>query len=336
MPRPQFLVDYFPWGYLDGVDNTGHVIEWVGLGNIDTKGMLLSCNMEELTRYKVRVCARRRGQSTQAHWWPQQLCYCDGCGACIRGLQLWRVEEVDQKARKTDSYQITVVTDMWNLSSRHLYRPGLQYFADTEKMVEDFYPELLYKVLIIRPPRIFNLLYNMVKHAFDPVTRAKFEVVAGEPLQRLCEVMSKVSRIRPRGGPGSAQVGSRNTHPIPPKGRGRARLADGAGHHPGQRGRPARVQRPLEAELWRPRARDVLQDQRRHLPEGDRRREQRPRASPGHRAGRELLGVGLFHRGPRRQLWRVPRAGGHGGPGARQARPARAAGPGELTHGQVH
>ena len=91
-----------------------------------------------------------------------------------------------------------MVTDVGSLSSRHLYRPGLKYFSDTEKMIEDHYPELLYKVLIIRPPRIFNLLYGMVKHTFDPVTRAKFELVSGDPLARMAEVIDKVSTSRER------------------------------------------------------------------------------------------------------------------------------------------
>jgi hypothetical protein len=102
------------------------------------------------------------------------------------------VEEVNEKAKATPTWQITVVTDMSGLSSRHLYRPGLKYFAETEKMVEDYYPELLYHVHIIRPPRIFNLIYGMVKHAFDPVTRAKFEMVPGDALAHLAAHMDKV------------------------------------------------------------------------------------------------------------------------------------------------
>ena len=57
-------MDYFPWGTLNGLDKTGHVVEWVGLGDTDTKGLLLSSSQEELIRYKVRrdraVLARTR------------------------------------------------------------------------------------------------------------------------------------------------------------------------------------------------------------------------------------------------------------------------------------
>ena len=108
---------------------------------------------------------------------------------------------MDRLARKTKSWQILVVTDVSGLSTKHLYRPGLKFFADTEKMIEDHYPELLFKVLIIRPPRIFNLLYGMVKHTFDPVTRAKFELVSTEPLPRLSEFIDLENIPTRVGGP---------------------------------------------------------------------------------------------------------------------------------------
>ena len=95
-------------------------------------------------------------------------------------------------ARATPRWQITAVSDMQGLSSKHLYRPGMKYFAETERMAEDYYPELLAKVHVIHAPRIFNMMWEMLRHAFDPVTQSKFEVVAGDPLPHLVEYIDKV------------------------------------------------------------------------------------------------------------------------------------------------
>ena len=181
-------MDYFPWGWLEGLDNTGHVIEVVPLGNIDGKGLLMSSTMEEMIRYKV-------GGAT-ASTVPAPLHPAKGLlheiGPDGVGNQLWRLEKTDRMARETKDWQITVITDMTGLSTRHLYKPALKYFVETEKMMEDHYPELLHHVYIVNTPRIFNLLYNMVKHAFDPVTRAKFEIVSGDAFKRLSEAMPVV------------------------------------------------------------------------------------------------------------------------------------------------
>ena len=115
--------------------------------------------------------------------------------------QLWRIEQAESRTLSTKNLQITVVTDLHNLSSRHLYRPTLKFFADTEKIVEDYYPEFIYRVLIIRAPAIFNLLYGMVKHVFDADTLARFEVVPGDPLPRLLDFFSKVRRFCTRTAP---------------------------------------------------------------------------------------------------------------------------------------
>ena len=209
------LLEYLPWGYVEGFDNTGHAIDWNCLGNIDGPGLVLSSSIEEMTRYKVRSPARRRSmrvvgrartlqQSISRALRGRSRTYAAGGGwTRARNAQLWRLEEAESRTLSTTHLQITVVTDLHNLSSRHLYRPALKFYADTEKMVEDYYPEFQYKVLIIRAPAIFGLLFGMVKHVFDADTLAKFEVVPGDPLPRLLDFMSKVREPSPSvDGPG--------------------------------------------------------------------------------------------------------------------------------------
>ena len=55
------LLEYFSWGYLEGLDNTGHAIDWNCLGNLDGKGLHLATSIEEMTRYKVGTKTQRRG-----------------------------------------------------------------------------------------------------------------------------------------------------------------------------------------------------------------------------------------------------------------------------------
>ena len=53
--------------------------------------------------------------------------------------------------------------------------------------VQDMYPELLGKMLIVNPPWAFPIAFNVVKPWLDPKTQAKIEVVSGDPSARLDE-----------------------------------------------------------------------------------------------------------------------------------------------------
>ena len=87
---------------------------------------------------------------------------------------------------------ITLV-DLTGLGAHHVHRPSLKFFSETQFIEENIFPEMVQKVIIFNAPKIFNVLYGMIKHAFDPVTRSKFEFFGTSGYkERLLELIDEV------------------------------------------------------------------------------------------------------------------------------------------------
>jgi hypothetical protein len=65
------------------------------------------------------------------------------------------------------------------LNMRHLWRPGVKALLHIIEMCEANYPETLGRVLIIRAPRVFPILWTLVCPLIDETSRGKFLFYAG-------------------------------------------------------------------------------------------------------------------------------------------------------------
>lgn len=78
---------------------------------------------------------------------------------CEEGLQLTK------EATHTSGKPITtwcLLVDLEGLNMRHLWRPGVSSLLRIIEIVESNYPETLGRVLIIRAPRVFPVLWTLV------------------------------------------------------------------------------------------------------------------------------------------------------------------------------
>lgn len=78
---------------------------------------------------------------------------------CEEGLQLTK------EATRTSGKPITtwcLLVDLEGLNMRHLWRPGVSSLLRIIEIVESNYPETLGRVLIIRAPRVFPVLWTLV------------------------------------------------------------------------------------------------------------------------------------------------------------------------------
>ena len=57
----------------------------------------------------------------------------------------------------------TCLVDLEGLNMRHLWRPGVKAFLRIIEVVEDNYPETLGRLLIVRAPRVFPVLWTLVR-----------------------------------------------------------------------------------------------------------------------------------------------------------------------------
>lgn len=56
----------------------------------------------------------------------------------------------------------TLLVDLEGLNMRHLWRPGIKALLRIIEIVEANYPETMGRVLIIRAPRVFPILWTLI------------------------------------------------------------------------------------------------------------------------------------------------------------------------------
>ncbi|CAD6190431.1 unnamed protein product [Caenorhabditis auriculariae] len=141
---PSPMTHYFP-GCWHHVDKSGRPLYLLRLGQLDTKGLLRSCGVENIVKLTLSVCEE--------------------------GLQK-TAEATKRLGVPISSWSLLV--DLDGLSMRHLWRPGVQCLLRIIEIVEAHYPETMGQVLIVRAPRVFPVMWTLVSPFIDERTRKKF------------------------------------------------------------------------------------------------------------------------------------------------------------------
>ncbi|KAK2097487.1 hypothetical protein P7K49_022938 [Saguinus oedipus] len=77
----------------------------------------------------------------------------------------------------------TCLLDLEGLNMRHLWRPGVKALLRMIEVVEDNYPETLGRLLIVRAPRVFPVLWTLISPFINENTRNKFLIYSGSNYQ---------------------------------------------------------------------------------------------------------------------------------------------------------
>jgi len=147
--EPSVIKNYFPGGW-HHYDSEGRPVFLLRLGQMDAKGIIRSVGEEGLTKLTLHVCEE--------------------------GLKL--TEESAHRLNKPISTW-TMLLDLEGLNMRHLWRPGVKALLHIIEICEANYPETLGRVLIIRAPRVFPILWTLVCPLIDETSRGKFLFYAG-------------------------------------------------------------------------------------------------------------------------------------------------------------
>ncbi|XP_063220835.1 SEC14-like protein 1 isoform X2 [Bacillus rossius redtenbacheri] len=150
---PQVVTDYFPGGW-HNCDKDGQPLYILRLGQMDVKGLIKSIGEEGLLQLTLHVCEE--------------------------GLQLME-DATRALGRPVSTWALLV--DLEGLNMRHLWRPGIRALLKIIEMVEANYPETMGRVLIIRAPRVFPILWTLVSTFIDDNTRSKFLFYGGNDYQ---------------------------------------------------------------------------------------------------------------------------------------------------------
>merc|ERR1719447_2364461 len=127
------------------LDRDGRPVFLLRLGQMDVKGIVRSIGEEGLTKLTLHICEE--------------------------GLRL--TEESSHRLNKPITTW-SMILDLDGLNMRHLWRPGVKALLHIIEICEANYPETLGRVLIIRAPRVFPILWTLVCPLIDETSRAKF------------------------------------------------------------------------------------------------------------------------------------------------------------------
>eukprot|EP00039_Didymoeca_costata_P029887 m.26883 g.26883 ORF g.26883 m.26883 type:complete len:427 (-) comp7843_c0_seq1:832-2112(-) len=146
---PTALVQYSGCG-IYGEDKEGHPIAWMLLGRTDSEGLYKSATFEDHMKMKMFQMA-----GCEAMCFRQE---------CLRGKYTRR---------------LTAVIDLKGVSTSHASSKVLHMFNQGNKLAQDVFPEFMEQMIIINPPRIFSMLYALIRPFLTARIESKITVVSG-------------------------------------------------------------------------------------------------------------------------------------------------------------
>ncbi|XP_053327747.1 SEC14-like protein 5 isoform X2 [Spea bombifrons] len=150
---PPILEEYYAGGW-HYHDKDGRPLYILRLGQVDTKGLVKALGEESILRHVLSI--NEEGQKR-----------CE--------------ENTQQFGRPIRSW--TCLVDLEGLNMRHLWRPGVKALLRIIEVVEANYPETLGRLLIVRAPRVFPVLWTLVSPFINENTRQKFLIYSGNNYQ---------------------------------------------------------------------------------------------------------------------------------------------------------
>ncbi|XP_041363416.1 SEC14-like protein 5 [Gigantopelta aegis] len=150
---PPVIQKYYPGGW-HYCDKEGTPLYILRLGQMDVKGLMKSVGEESILKHVLAVNEEgllRAEAATSKRGYPVSTCTC--------------------------------IVDLDGLSMRHWWRPGIRALLRIIEVVEANYPETMGRLLIVRAPRVFPVLWTLVSPFIDENTRNKFMIYGGNDYQ---------------------------------------------------------------------------------------------------------------------------------------------------------
>uniref|UniRef100_A0A0L8G2G8 CRAL-TRIO domain-containing protein n=1 Tax=Octopus bimaculoides TaxID=37653 RepID=A0A0L8G2G8_OCTBM len=144
---PEVITKYMPGGDV-GHDKEGSLIRIVPWGELDMKGIMSSTKRSDLVKSKL--------------------------------IQFENVLEdckiMSQKIERRVIGQ-TVIFDMENVGTRHLWKPGLNLNMYLSHILEDNYPEMMKRLFLINAPKLLPMIYKLAKPLLSENMKQKIFVL---------------------------------------------------------------------------------------------------------------------------------------------------------------
>ncbi|XP_035664877.1 SEC14-like protein 2 isoform X2 [Branchiostoma floridae] len=147
---PEVLSKYFTGG-LFSWDKEGCPVFYDPFGLLDVKGMLQSVQCSDIIKFKLLILEEI---------WEEFRAQSEKLGRPVEGL--------------------TLVIDLDQFGMRHMSKQAIDIDIQILKIFEANYPETLKAAMIIRAPRLFPVLYSLVRPFLSEDTKSKLYVCGND------------------------------------------------------------------------------------------------------------------------------------------------------------
>jgi len=150
-------------------DIDGRPVYILRLGQMDTKGLLKSVGEDKILKHILFLMEEGLHKCQQASVDSKKP-----IGNEIKRLQFNSAES------QVDCFSSwTFLVDLEGLSMRHLWRPGIQALLSYMNVIQANYPETMARLLLVRAPRLFPVLWTLLYPFIDEKTSSKFMMYTG-------------------------------------------------------------------------------------------------------------------------------------------------------------
>ncbi|XP_050412466.1 retinal-binding protein [Patella vulgata] len=149
--KPPEVLEKYLTGGLCGHDKEGSPVRIELYGKLDMKGLMYSAKKIDMEKTKLLQC--------------EEI------------VQDWKEQSV-KLGRHVD--QLTVIFDMTGVSTKMLWKPGLQMYLHLVKVLEDNYPEMMKRMFVVNAPAIFPLLYKICRPLVSDDMKNKIHVLGDD------------------------------------------------------------------------------------------------------------------------------------------------------------
>jgi CRAL/TRIO domain len=175
---PDEIVQHFPGAILQGLDKQGDPIFLSRTGVTDGAGLVQKYGREEMIRHAIWLrelvsrgewleeCEQQQQQQKDNHN------NSDGGGDDDDDDQPVnnKLQGQQQQQPRLPMRRMTLIDDLEGLSVFQIVknRPLLNVYHEVMQLDQNNYPETCKKLLIIRAPALFRMVWMVIKHFFDP------------------------------------------------------------------------------------------------------------------------------------------------------------------------
>lgn len=145
----QAMQNNYPGG-ISGFDKRGNVVIIEPTGRCDPRGLLYICRCSEFIRWRLFETEHV--------------------------LQLI----IDQERKLQKKCGLTMIMDLEGLTSDQIYMPTMNIYISIIVTIQKYYPDMLYKLLVIKAPAVMNVAYRMILPFINKKTRDKLEIISGD------------------------------------------------------------------------------------------------------------------------------------------------------------